>query len=449
MSDTELDREMVYVAYRDVFKGKLAQLRKRPKVRNVVEKHKNHLHHKQLADSMDSEKTYKILRSLLADGLFESDSAAQAAFPVLFSPGNGMALIVKCVEDGFEADNGRRDENRPDAPQFPDTLRSPDAPVPNDTSPESALMVIKHRIDRKGRIRKPTRAVTKSAGPLLHMGEGKDAEPKEVIRGDRARGRDVLKRTRGREIIPTDPTHLPSRLQHLILTETQRLLEECCYNFAEKWFPSMLEVNGWDAPEAVELNKWGMILSKCDIPVAATALSPGQSLAGLFRNARKLRNCAVHRLPHISVQKVEEMVRDAWLLSQALRDDIRATQLLHWHKELENLVVHLQLRTNSQREAAEAELQNIHNAKVEIEENLVELESRAMQLTHSLEAEGRSHRPIDIELLRPLEEALGNPTLARAPLVTALDQAWRWVGNRLGMMVDLKNAGWSHSERDS
>jgi hypothetical protein len=132
---------------------------------------------------MDSEKTYKILRSLLADGLFESESAAQAAFPVLCSPGNVMALIVKCVDDDFEADNGQRDEKRPDAPQFPDTFRSPDAPMSNSTSPESALMVIKHRIDRKGRIRKPTRAVTKSAAPLFHTGEGKEAEPKEVIQG--------------------------------------------------------------------------------------------------------------------------------------------------------------------------------------------------------------------------------------------------------------------------
>jgi hypothetical protein len=44
---------------------------------------------------------------------------------------------------------------------------------------------------------------------------------------------------------------------------------------------------------------------------------------------------------------------------------------------LENFVAHLQLRTSSQREAAEAELWNIHNAKVEIEERLAELESRA------------------------------------------------------------------------
>jgi hypothetical protein len=37
---------------------------------------------------------------------------------------------------------------------------------------------------------------------------------------------------------------------------------------------------------------------------------------------------------------------------------------------LESLVEHLELRTNSQREAAEAELRNIQNAKVETVERL-------------------------------------------------------------------------------
>jgi hypothetical protein len=64
------------------------------------------------------------------------------------------------------------------------------------------------------------------------------------------------------------------------------------------------------------------------------------------------------------------MVRDAWLLSQVLQDDLRATRFLHWCKELESLVEHLELRTNSQREAAEAELRNIQNAKVETVERL-------------------------------------------------------------------------------
>jgi hypothetical protein len=46
MSDSDLDKEVVYLAYRNIFKGQLAKLRKLRRVRNVVEKHKDHLHHK-------------------------------------------------------------------------------------------------------------------------------------------------------------------------------------------------------------------------------------------------------------------------------------------------------------------------------------------------------------------------------------------------------------------
>ncbi len=186
MPDSDLDKKMVYLAYRDIFKDKLAKLRKRSKVRNVVEKHKDHLHHKQLADSMDSEKTCRILGDLLAARLFESESAAKATFPTLFSPrelGNDTALIVKCVEDGFEGGRGQRDGTNPDVPPFLDILRSPDTPMPNGASPESAPTVRQHRIDRKsGRIRKPTRATTKPTGSILQVGEGREAVPKEVFR---------------------------------------------------------------------------------------------------------------------------------------------------------------------------------------------------------------------------------------------------------------------------
>ncbi|CZR63633.1 uncharacterized protein PAC_13530 [Phialocephala subalpina] len=442
MSDPYLDKKMVYLAYRDIFKDKLAKMRKRKKVRSVVEKHKDHLHHKQLADSMDSEKICRILCDLLAARLFESESAAKATFPTLFSPrelGNDTALTVKCVED---CEYGQRDGTNPDAPPSLDIIHSPDTSMPNGASPESAPTVRQHRIgETSGRIRKPTQAMTKPTGAILQVGEGKEAVPKEVFYEDREKRKKALKRTRDCDIIPTSPTHLPFRLQHLILTQTQRLLEECCYNFAEKWFPSMLEANGWDAPEAVELTKWWKTLSKCDIPATAIALSHGQSLAVLFKRAIYIRNCAVHRRLQIPVKKVEEMVRDAWLLSQALQDDLRATQLLHWHKELENLAAHLQLTTNSQREEAEAELRSIHNARVEIEEWLVELESRESRLTQSLEVEGRTHRPIDVEALRPLEEALRRPTLAKALPVVARDRVWRWIENSVGMIINLKRAG--------
>jgi hypothetical protein len=185
MSDSDFDKKMVYLAYRDIFKDKLAKLRKRNKVRNVVEKHEGHLHHKQLTDSMDSEKTCRILGDLLAARLFESESVAKATFPTLFSPrelGNDTALIVKCVEDGFEGECGQRDAKNPDAPPFLNILPSLSNPMPNGASLESAPTVKQHRIDKKsGRIGKLTRATTKSTGTILQVGEGGEAVSKGVF----------------------------------------------------------------------------------------------------------------------------------------------------------------------------------------------------------------------------------------------------------------------------
>ena len=129
MSDSDLNKEIVYLAYRDIFKDNLVKLRKRGKVRKVVEKHKDHLYYKQLADLIDSEKTCRILEDLLSARLFESDSAAKATFLTLFSPrelANDTALVIKCVEDGFEGECRQRDSKEPGAPPFLDILRSPE-----------------------------------------------------------------------------------------------------------------------------------------------------------------------------------------------------------------------------------------------------------------------------------------------------------------------------------
>jgi hypothetical protein len=184
MSDSDLDKEKVYLAYRDIFKGNLAKLRKPAKVRNVVEKHKEHLHHAQLADSVDSEKVCNILGDLLTGNLFESDSVAKATFPTLFSPGNGTALIVKCVEDGFETETRQGNGNPPNAPPFPHTLHSSDIPMPKSTSSESASTGRQHRIDKKSSgIRKPAGTTRKPARLVLHAEEGQQAKPREVNRG--------------------------------------------------------------------------------------------------------------------------------------------------------------------------------------------------------------------------------------------------------------------------
>ena len=65
MSVSDHDKKMVYLAYRDIFKDRLAKLRKPSKVRSVVEKHKDHLHYQQLVDSTDLKNICRILGDLL------------------------------------------------------------------------------------------------------------------------------------------------------------------------------------------------------------------------------------------------------------------------------------------------------------------------------------------------------------------------------------------------
>ena len=104
---------------------------------------------RQLADSMDSEKTCRILGDLLAARLFESEPAAKATFPTPFSPGelgNDVALILKGKEDRFEGECGQRDRTNSNASPFPGILLSPDIPVPNDAALKTTVR--QHRIDR-------------------------------------------------------------------------------------------------------------------------------------------------------------------------------------------------------------------------------------------------------------------------------------------------------------
>ncbi len=51
------------------------------------------------------------------------------------------------------------------------------------------------------------------------------------------------------------PSDIPYQVQHALLVTTQNILEKCCYEFAQKWFPFELEATGWNCAEAVELTK--------------------------------------------------------------------------------------------------------------------------------------------------------------------------------------------------
>lgn len=82
MQYSSADKRCVYLAYRTVFAGPNAQLRKHKKVREVIEAHQNAF--RPLINDFGLEKIIEIVIILLNGRIFQSELEAKIAFPELF-----------------------------------------------------------------------------------------------------------------------------------------------------------------------------------------------------------------------------------------------------------------------------------------------------------------------------------------------------------------------------
>ena len=76
------ERRRVFLAYRALFAGERAMLRKSKKVREVVQKHKSSF--QPLIREFGNDKIIGILKELLAGRIFQSELRAKVEFPELF-----------------------------------------------------------------------------------------------------------------------------------------------------------------------------------------------------------------------------------------------------------------------------------------------------------------------------------------------------------------------------
>lgn len=134
--------------------------------------------------------------------------------------------------------------------------------------------------------------------------------------------------------VPAPPKFLPFKLQHDFLTVIQKLLEEACFYFAQKWVPEALVDQQWSTPEQGELTAWWQVLSRRVVPRDAIHF-PITGPAALFTRVRQIRNNAVHRQP-VPILVVHGMVRDALLLASGLKDVFREAKLRKMLKCLES-----------------------------------------------------------------------------------------------------------------
>ena len=163
-------------------------------------------------------------------------------------------------------------------------------------------------------------------------------------------------------------TFIPYRVQHLLLTATQRLLEECCFEFATKWLPNVLKERKWDCPEAVELNRWVRVLLKysSSLPQQAFNNDDNLPLKAILLPVNALRHSAVHRL-HISTPKITNMIESAAKVASILGDQGRAMQLTKLQREMQTQSSILETWKDKLRINFAGELQHVAKQRAELD----------------------------------------------------------------------------------
>lgn len=178
------------------------------------------------------------------------------------------------------------------------------------------------------------------------------------------------------------PVYIPYKIQYLVLTRAQQLLEQCCYDFTAEWLPELHEQRGWDCYEAIELNEWTCTVVKrlpklppnCPL---ASAQEPEGSLVGILTSINNIRHSAVHRLP-TTAKGILEMIRSATGFARVLQDSVREEQFHELYQQLEGKIRASELNKNFLETKLEDELQKIARKRKELDE--MEKESVAMIL---------------------------------------------------------------------
>ncbi|KAL1616896.1 hypothetical protein SLS54_008100 [Diplodia seriata] len=178
-------------------------------------------------------------------------------------------------------------------------------------------------------------------------------------------------------------SYVPYKAQHPILTTAQRVLEECCFDFAKMWLSDVLASRDWDCSEAVELTEWLTILNRrCGkIPAYAFAVQMS-SMHEILSSTRRLRHTAIHRMP-MTARGICQLVQCGAKLSEALRDPLRTAQLEAIAQTLGSLTRDMELHKNFLENSLDINLKTIRQQREELDQR----EAAVIAMTKKEDAE--------------------------------------------------------------
>ncbi|RYP34164.1 hypothetical protein DL767_004391 [Monosporascus sp. MG133] len=165
-------------------------------------------------------------------------------------------------------------------------------------------------------------------------------------------------------------SHGPAPLPY----KAQRLLEESCFEFLQKWLPSTLEQEGWECASSIELTKSTRVLARnaAGIPKEAFIDLGDTPLEQILFAANKLRHSAVHRLPN-TARGIRDLCKSAVTLATTLGDNIRAIKLEEICHELDDKMETMKLNKNALEITATAGLEEIKRQREELDKREKEI----------------------------------------------------------------------------
>ncbi|PVH90454.1 hypothetical protein DM02DRAFT_712176 [Periconia macrospinosa] len=335
----------VYLACRAIFTRQTALVRKQKKIRELVEQHRTSFN--PLVAELGVEGLVEVLKVLLEDRIFESDLRAKEEFPELFPASRArdiqraesenhavqsVAEALEEIESLHQNGDNLEEENEGDLSQTPMTETLNDMESLNG--------------DRPG-------------------DQDDDQHEKRYLGFDGT----VPVQPVSDDLPSLYPSRIPYVAQHIILTTTQHILEECCFDFVKRWQPSIVLNKGWDCAEAGELTKWTRIISKHSgkLPAHAFTLSEGSSLDFVLVSTNKLRHSAVHRL-RLTARGVSQLVEAARNLAEALQDSLRTSQLKELQLDIDSKVKAMELYKNVLEDEFARQLEELSQQRKDLDE---------------------------------------------------------------------------------
>lgn len=208
------------------------------------------------------------------------------------------------------------------------------------------------------------------------------------------------------------PVYLPFPAEHMLMEKIQKTLELACYQFGLRALPNVMQKQGWDCPESVELSRWAKLFGRKGNLVWEGSGKPSKEL---LQSIAAIRHTTVHRLRTNSAG-LERFLADAESLAGFLGDNKFAQAISQLRLETQATLT--ELVRNKQFSQVQLEM-----AQEEVARQRAELDQKEHEILRQTAREDKKYRDLAGERLERALDLMGDLKAASNGQVTVLENA--------------------------